>query len=348
MALELALAGGAASVTAIAPAGLWPEPLLPKRATARHLGAGAAAGPRAADALGAGAPARAGHQRRAPGTDPGSGRAAARARLRDGAGLRGRQRGDARRPLHLARRRRCPGGRSAGPSTTGSSRCRGQSPRRRPAASTSPAAATCRRGTTRTRSRACCSTAAPCDHSGMEIATQRLAHAYHQRRCEFVSEERLGDWRRLTSTGSRGPSRACATNSSPPRARWPPNRSRTSTRAHHGAAFAIAHDARWPIALVYWWEDENEIHSAGLRRLRAGRADPGRPERDGLRVGARRGRVRAPRLDRGPSSATRTVRTSTHTWRGGSQAWGLERNCALEPAAGRGGGGGGGDDVCVP
>ena len=35
--------------------------------------------------------------------------------------------------------------------------------------------------------------------------------------------------------------------------------------AHHGAAFAIAHDARWPIALVYWWEGENEIHSADLR-----------------------------------------------------------------------------------
>ena len=35
VALELALAGRAASVTAIAPAGLWPEPLLPKRATAR-------------------------------------------------------------------------------------------------------------------------------------------------------------------------------------------------------------------------------------------------------------------------------------------------------------------------
>ena len=29
----------------------------------------------------------------------------------------------------------------------------------------------------------------------MQIATERLAHHYHQRRCEFVSEERLGDWR---------------------------------------------------------------------------------------------------------------------------------------------------------
>ncbi|HET9739208.1 MAG TPA: alpha/beta fold hydrolase [Solirubrobacteraceae bacterium] len=37
VALELALAGDAASVTAIAPAGLWPEPLVPRRSPARAL-----------------------------------------------------------------------------------------------------------------------------------------------------------------------------------------------------------------------------------------------------------------------------------------------------------------------
>ena len=37
VALELALAGEARAVTAIAPAGLWPEPLMPKRATARMI-----------------------------------------------------------------------------------------------------------------------------------------------------------------------------------------------------------------------------------------------------------------------------------------------------------------------
>jgi pimeloyl-ACP methyl ester carboxylesterase len=37
VALELALAGDASSVTAIAPAGLWAEPLMPKRAVARTL-----------------------------------------------------------------------------------------------------------------------------------------------------------------------------------------------------------------------------------------------------------------------------------------------------------------------
>jgi pimeloyl-ACP methyl ester carboxylesterase len=43
VALELARAGRARSVTAIAPAGLWEQPLAPKRATARHLAR--AAGP---------------------------------------------------------------------------------------------------------------------------------------------------------------------------------------------------------------------------------------------------------------------------------------------------------------
>ncbi len=37
VALELAAAGRARSVTALAPAGLWPEPLMPKRGTARKL-----------------------------------------------------------------------------------------------------------------------------------------------------------------------------------------------------------------------------------------------------------------------------------------------------------------------
>ena len=28
----------------------------------------------------------------------------------------------------------------------------------------------------------------------------------------------------------------------------------------YGAAFAIAHDAAFPIALVYWWQGTNELH----------------------------------------------------------------------------------------
>ena len=37
----------------------------------------------------------------------------------------------------------------------------------------------------------------------------------------------------------------------------------------HGAAFAIAHDANYPIALVYWWQATNELH----QRVYVGRPD---------------------------------------------------------------------------
>jgi len=30
--------------------------------------------------------------------------------------------------------------------------------------------------------------------------------------------------------------------------------------AGYGAAFGIAHDAAFPIALVYWWQGTNELH----------------------------------------------------------------------------------------
>jgi len=95
----------------------------------------------------------------------------------------------------------------------------------------------------------------------MEIATERLAHAYHQRRCEFVSEERLGDWRLKLYALARpeqGVRRKLIETTRELAAESLPD----ADEAHHGAAFAIAHDARWPIALVYWWEGENELHSA--------------------------------------------------------------------------------------
>lgn len=94
----------------------------------------------------------------------------------------------------------------------------------------------------------------------MPTATASLAHAYHQRRCAFVSEERLGDWRLKLYALARPEqgvrpelietTRALAAESLP-----------AVDESHHGAAFAIAHDARWPIALIYWWENDNEIHS---------------------------------------------------------------------------------------
>jgi hypothetical protein len=94
----------------------------------------------------------------------------------------------------------------------------------------------------------------------MEAALASLAHHYHQRRCEFAGDVRLGDWR-LKLYGLARPehgvraelidtTRALAAESLP-----------AVDDKHHGAAFAIAHDARWPIALVYWWHDMNELHS---------------------------------------------------------------------------------------
>ena len=84
----------------------------------------------------------------------------------------------------------------------------------------------------------------------MSIETPTLAHAYHQRRGAFLAEERLGDWRLklyglarpeiAVRPGARRPSRATLAAEVPP-ARW---------AAAHGAAFAIAHDARFPIALA--------------------------------------------------------------------------------------------------
>ncbi len=99
----------------------------------------------------------------------------------------------------------------------------------------------------------------------MSVHASPLAHAYHQRRGTFVSDERYGDWR-LKLDGLAAPekgvrpalldrTRALAEQSLPP-----------VDDEHHGAAFAIAHDANFPIALIYWWEAENELHS----RIHAG------------------------------------------------------------------------------
>ena len=73
---------------------------------------------------------------------------------------------------------------------------------------------------------------------------------------------------------------------------------------HYGVAFATAHDATsLYIALVYWWQSENELHQRiyvspkdGAHRVRPGREPAGR-----LRLGARDRRLRAARVDRGRS-----------------------------------------------
>jgi hypothetical protein len=94
----------------------------------------------------------------------------------------------------------------------------------------------------------------------MTVQASPLTHAYHQRLGSFVSDERFGDWR-LKLYGLAAPekgvrpalldiTRSLAEQSLPP-----------VDERHHGAAFAIAHDANFPIALIYWWQDVNELHS---------------------------------------------------------------------------------------
>ena len=94
----------------------------------------------------------------------------------------------------------------------------------------------------------------------MSVAASPLAHAYHQRLGTFVSDERLGPWR-LKLYGLAAPEKGVR----------PELIERTRVLAgqslpavdddHYGAAFAIAHDATFPIALIYWWQDVNELHS---------------------------------------------------------------------------------------
>ena len=108
IALELARTGHARSVTAIAPAGLWREPLVPKRSTARLLARALLplmpALVRSARGRRAALSGTMAHAERIP---PRRG-ARLRARVRPRARLRGRQRRHARLALHRARRDRGP------------------------------------------------------------------------------------------------------------------------------------------------------------------------------------------------------------------------------------------------
>jgi len=103
--------------------------------------------------------------------------------------------------------------------------------------------------------------------SSVSRAQTPLAQAYHPRLGRFVSEEALGDWR-LKLYGLAAPekgvrdellaaTRELTASSLPP------------LGEAHGAGFAIAHDATYPIALVYWWQAINELH----QRVFVGRPD---------------------------------------------------------------------------
>jgi hypothetical protein len=99
-------------------------------------------------------------------------------------------------------------------------------------------------------------------------AVASLAHAYHQRRAEFVSEERIGDWR-LKLYGLARPDKGVRPELIETTRRLAAECLPPVGETDHGTAFAIAHDANFPIALVYWWHAENELH----QRQWAGRPD---------------------------------------------------------------------------
>ena len=85
-----------------------------------------------------------------------------------------------------------------------------------------------------------------------------LNRTYAPRLAEFVSDESFGPWRcklyglAAPEKGVRGElldaTRERAARSLP------------DDGYGYGAAFAIAHDAAYPIALVYWWQGVNELH----------------------------------------------------------------------------------------
>ena len=94
----------------------------------------------------------------------------------------------------------------------------------------------------------------------MSVHVSPLAHAYHPRRGAFVSDERFGDWR-LKLYGLAAPEKGVRPELIDATRALAEQTLAAVEGDHYGAAFAIAHDAAFPIALVYWWQDINEIRS---------------------------------------------------------------------------------------
>lgn len=100
----------------------------------------------------------------------------------------------------------------------------------------------------------------------MTVQDSPLAHAYHQRLGSFVSDERFGDWR-LKLYGLAAPERGVRAELLDATRELAAGCLPSVDDERHGAAFAIAHDANFPIALIYWWQATNELH----QRVFAGR-----------------------------------------------------------------------------
>jgi hypothetical protein len=86
-----------------------------------------------------------------------------------------------------------------------------------------------------------------------------LARHYHQRLGQFVSEEQFGEWR-IKLYGLAAPEKGVRPALLDTTKRLASEVLPPVDDDHHGVAFAIAHDARFPIALIYWWQGLNEIH----------------------------------------------------------------------------------------
>lgn len=106
----------------------------------------------------------------------------------------------------------------------------------------------------------------------MATLPDALHRSYSPRRGAFVSDERFDGWQ-LKLYGLADPekgvsdalletTRALVRESVPPVG---------SADGPYGAGFAIAHDAAFPIALIYWWQGVNELH----QRVHVGH--PGEP-----------------------------------------------------------------------
>ena len=83
-----------------------------------------------------------------------------------------------------------------------------------------------------------------------------LTATYAPRLAEFVSDESFGAWR-CKLYGLADPAKGVRAELLDVTRDLA---SRSLPESGYGASFAIAHDAAYPIALVYWWQGVNELH----------------------------------------------------------------------------------------
>ena len=91
-----------------------------------------------------------------------------------------------------------------------------------------------------------------------------LEAPYKPRHVRFVRREDMADWRlKLYGIAVNGEDLRPEFMAAAARQTWPRpfSRNRPSPTTKHSVGFVTAHDARrLGIALVYWWQSENELH----------------------------------------------------------------------------------------